>query len=92
MSDVFETHTILGVHVTDRLSEAAQVQKLISEQGHQIKTRVGLHEVTPSGANARAGLMLLEMVGEPGGIQTLADGLNAIAGVEVQSMVFHHPE
>ena len=92
MSEVFDTHTILGVHVTNRLTEAVSVQKLLSEYGHQIKTRIGLHDVTPTGASARSGLLLLEMVGDPAGIQALADELNAITGVEVQSMVFHHPE
>lgn len=89
---MFETHTIFGVHVTDRLKDAMGVQKAISEHGNQIKTRIGLHEIDEDGASSKNGLLLLEMVGPQDGIQQLADKLNAIQGVEVQSMVFHHPE
>lgn len=82
-------HTILGVHITDRVKEAVEVQKLLTTFGEQIKTRLGLHEVgTPTSPN---GLLLLEMVGTDKGIQELSDKLNAIDGVEVQSMVFFHP-
>ena len=83
-------HTILGVHVTDRLTEAVEVQKLLTKYGKHIKTRLGLHEIEKR--DAPQGLLLLEIVAPDAEIQALADGLNAIAGVEVQSMVFHHLE
>ena len=38
-------HIILGVHITDRLKEAVEVQKLLTVFGRYIKTRLGLHEV-----------------------------------------------
>jgi hypothetical protein len=84
-------HTLLGVHITDRLTEAVEVQKILTAHGRQIKTRLGLHEIDPGGDPAPNGLLILEVVGDDGGIQQLADQLNAIDGVEVQSMVFHHP-
>jgi hypothetical protein len=85
-----DKHTILGVHITDRLKEAVEVQKVLTEYGSQIKTRLGLHEVgaTEAGIN---GLLILEVVGPDEGIRHLADKLNTIEGVEAQSMVFHHP-
>ena len=84
-----EKHTILGVHITDRVKEAVKVQKLLTAFGEQIKTRLGLHEIgSPMSPN---GLLLLEMVGPDKGIQELSDQLNALDGVEVQSMVFFHP-
>lgn len=87
---MYQPHTILGVHITDRIEEAVEVQKLLTAAGQQIKTRLGLHEVEKeSGKN---GLLLLEMIGSDEGIRELADKLNALEGVEVQSMVFHHPE
>jgi hypothetical protein len=87
---MYQPHTILGVHITDRLEEAIEVQKQLTIYGQQIKTRLGLHELEKEGG--KNGLLLLEMIGSEEGIRDLADKLNAIEGVEVQSMVFHHPE
>ena len=87
---MWEKHTILGVHITDRVKEASEVQKLLTEYGSQIQTRLGLHEVE-KGNSAPNGLILLEMVEPDDRIQEMADKLNALEGVEVQSMVFHHP-
>ena len=82
-------HIILGVHVTDRLKNAATVQALFTEYGCHIRTRLGLHEVdgTPSGPN---GVVLLELVGNAAKCDELATRLGAIEGVEVQRMVFGH--
>ena len=86
----WEKHTILGVHLTDRVTEALDVQRLLTEYGSNIKTRVGLHEVE-KGFSAPNGLILLEMHGEAARIDMLAQGLEAIEGVQVQRMVFEHP-
>ena len=37
-------HIVLGIHITNRLQKAAEVQKLFTEFGCNIKTRLGLHE------------------------------------------------
>ena len=84
------THYILGVHITDRLREAATVQRLLTEYGQHIKTRLGLHEIDPAGTSPQ-GLVILELVGGHDVCQGLADKLNAVEGVEVQKMVFTHP-
>ena len=81
-------HNILGVHITDRLRNVAGVQKLFSDFGDVIKTRLGMHEVgSPSSPN---GLVIVEMVGEDAKAESLARQLGAIPGVEVQRMVFKH--
>ena len=82
-------HIILGVHVTDRLKNAAMVQALFTEYGSHIRTRLGLHEVdgTPSAPN---GVVLLELVGNAAKCEELATRLGAIEGVDVQRMVFSH--
>lgn len=85
-----ENHLILGVHITDRLTHVPEVQKLLSEAGCMIKTRLGLHDTSP-GACSPNGLLLLEMVGDTAECRTLGEKLNAIEGVEVQTMVFDHP-
>jgi hypothetical protein len=86
---MMDKHTILGVHVTDRLKDAVAVQKLLSEFGVNIRTRLGLHD--SDGTNMQpAGVLILELVGSDEACQSLADKLNALEGLEVQSMVFCH--
>lgn len=87
---MYENHCILGVHLTDRLTEVMEVQKLLTAYGRQIKTRLGLHEVEKD-YSAPSGVILLEMAGEESGINELTDKLNALDGVEVKRMTFEHP-
>ena len=87
---MIDKHIILAVHITDRLTEALAVQKLLTEYGYIIKTRLGLHEIHDS-ASAPNGLLLLEMVGDVANSQALSDKINALEGVEAKSMVFEHP-
>jgi hypothetical protein len=84
----FDQHIILGVHITERLTKAQEVQYLFSEYGSNIKTRLGLHEV--ENANSPNGLVLLEMFGEEARCLELAEKLDAIPGIEVQKMIFNH--
>jgi hypothetical protein len=84
-----ERHLILGVHLQDRIKDAAKVQQLLTEYGCNIKTRVGLHEVDESFC-AKGGVLLLEMFGDDATCHALRDKLSAIADVEVQQMVFEH--
>ncbi len=82
-------HTILGVHLDNRLTEAVEVQKLFTEYGRFIKTRLGLHDI--DGGDDPNGLILLEIQAEPDRIDALSDALNAIGGVEAKRMTFEHP-
>ena len=83
-----EKHIILGIHITNRLRKANEVQQLFSQYGCNIKTRLGLHEV--QNVCSPNGLVLLEMHGEDAVCFELADKLAAIEGIEVQKMVFTH--
>ncbi len=85
-----ERHLILGIHVTDRIQRAGEVQKLLTEFGCYIKTRLGLHHVDDNLCSPR-GLIVLEMFGDETKCLELADKLNALEGVEVQRMLFGHP-
>jgi hypothetical protein len=79
-------HIIYAIHVTDRLHQVGEVQRLLTEYGCHIKTRLGLHESSA----APNGLLLLEMVGEAKRCQELFDKLNAITGIEAKSVTFKH--
>jgi hypothetical protein len=90
---VIDNHTIVGIHITDRLKEAVEVQKLLTEFGDQIKTRLGLHEIeknVPDAKGGRNGVLLVEMVPPEARIQEFMARLQKIQGVEVKSMIFGH--
>ncbi len=83
-------HLILGVHITDRVKRVPDVQKVLTEFGCSIKTRLGLHEASPTTCSPN-GLILLEMVGDDKESNRMVRKLRTIEGIEVQKMVFAHP-
>ena len=84
-----EDHVILGIHVTDRLQHAGEVQKVFTEYGCNIKTRVGLHEVADNYC-AGEGVVLLEIIGGSEIRKGMVDKLQRIQGIDVKEMVFGH--
>lgn len=76
--------TILGVHVAQRTRHTARVQKILTDYGCSIRTRLGLHDAG-QGACSPNGLILLEVVSEA---SALAAALAEIPGVSVKKMVF----
>lgn len=84
-----QSHIIMGVHVTERMKNAVDVQRLFTEYGCNIKTRLGLHEVDGTTC-AAGGVVLLELVGDEKDCLALGEKLAAIPGIEVQKMVFGH--
>ena len=84
-----DEHIILGIHITDRLKEAVDVQKVFTEYGCNIKTRVGLHDVDENVCSP-SGVVLIEFFGSDTEAGAMMDRLNAVEGVHVQRMVFGH--
>lgn len=82
-------HIIVGIHVTDRLKSAADVQKIFTQYGCNIKTRLGLHEVHGNYC-AGGGIVLLEMVGEMKDVDAMLRKLKKIEGLEAKKMTFTH--
>ena len=76
--------TILGVHVAQRTKHTAKVQKILSDYGCSIRTRIGLHDAG-DGFCSPNGLILLEVVNQAAG---LAQALAQVPGVTVKKMVF----
>ncbi len=83
-------HHICGVHITERLEHALQVQQVLTEFGRNIKTRLGLHEVNDVGEGPN-GLVLIEFVGSDATFNEFTERLRGIVGVEAKQMVFDHP-
>lgn len=84
-----DKHVILGVHITDRVKKAVEVQAILSAYGCNIRTRLGLHD-TSANACSPNGLVLLEIVGEPKIAGEITRKLAKVPGVDVQKMVFAH--
>jgi hypothetical protein len=79
----------VAIHVTDRLQHAGEMQKLFTEFGCFIRTRLGLHEVSQSFC-APNGMVLLELLDDMGKMNELVARVNAIEGVEAKAIVFTH--
>jgi hypothetical protein len=84
-----EDHVVLGIHITNRVRHASEVQQVLTEFGCNIKTRLGLHEVADNYC-AGEGVVLLEIIGGHGIRQGMVDKLKRIEGIEVKEMVFAH--
>jgi hypothetical protein len=84
-------HIIFGVHIDDRVHEVPDVQRLFTEYGCNIRTRIGLHHVDEDFCSPR-GLIVLEMFGDEPRCHELASKLAGMEGVEVQKMVFGHAD
>jgi len=84
-----DKHVVVGVHITERVKLAGEVQKVFTEFGCQIRTRLGLHEAD-KGVCSPNGLIILELVDDDAKVSSRKKKMIAIDGVEVQSMVFDH--
>jgi hypothetical protein len=82
-----EKKIILGFQVTNRVNTVQNVQKVLTEYGCFIKTRLGLHDVDANFCSG-TGLVLLETYGDETKIAEMESALKAIDGVQLQKMVF----
>jgi len=78
---------ILGVQVTDRHDCAPAVQKVLTQYGCSIRTRLGLHEVSGEFCST-VGLLILDTCGPEKEIKAFEAALKEISGVTVKKMVF----
>lgn len=78
---------VLGVQVTNRVEEIPAVQKILTDYGCNIRTRLGLHEVTEKTCSA-LGLLILDTYGDEAEILTMEKKLKKVKGLIVKKMVF----
>ncbi len=76
------TTTIIGVSLENRLEKALEFQKIVTDFGCEIKTRVGLHS-SDGGVCSNKGIVLLEVSGDA---ELLT--LELSKDWEIQTMVF----
>ncbi len=86
-----DDHIIIGVHVSNRAQQAVELQKIFTEYGCSIKTRVGLHD-TSANSCSTTGVILLEIFNkdEADISDEMLDKFNSIDGVDAQRMRFAH--
>ncbi|HOQ39687.1 MAG TPA: hypothetical protein PKI14_05185 [Fervidobacterium sp.] len=77
--------TVMAILVDKREQAAIEVQKLLTEFGCYIKTRLGLHEGAGEFCSP-VGLIILELVDDESKHQELCERLNAIEGVTAKYM------
>ena len=78
--------TILGLQVKDRHASAQDVQKVLTQHGSLVKTRIGLHDVHGDHATEDA-YILVEPVGSREEIDAFERELHSL-GVTVKKMTF----
>ncbi len=79
-------YELLIVLLTNRVNEAVEVQKILTEFGCYIKTRLGLHEASENLCSDK-GIMILQLVGDQNEHKKMKEKLEAIKGVKVQYIV-----
>ena len=79
---------ILSILVQDRIKESGRVQKLLTEFGHIIKTRLGTHEVSEDKCS-RVGIIILQLTGNEDEWLMFESKLSEIGGIKFKSIVFN---
>ncbi|MDO5577578.1 MAG: hypothetical protein Q4F84_10910, partial [Fibrobacter sp.] len=69
-----KVYNVVGIHITNRVKHVPQVQKVLTESGCYIKTRIGLHEVTNNTCSA-SGLIIVEFIGDDSKLKAFVDAL-----------------
>ena len=78
---------IMGIMITDRIKDATELQKVLTEYGCLIKTRLGLHEVS-NNTGSKKGLLVLEVIGKKSEWEKFEFAVKSLDGVELKYMDF----
>jgi hypothetical protein len=81
---------IMGIQVLHRNDEAVQVQKLLSEYGCFIKTRLGLHNAADDRTFCSdAGLIIIEFISDANQeAREMIEKLEKLGSITVRTMEF----
>lgn len=81
---------IVGIILEERKENSVMLQKVLTEWGCMIKTRLGLHDGVLDSCTP-VGLVVLEVVGEEEKMEGLVRKLNLLNGVRAQRMTLRLP-
>lgn len=74
---------VIGIRMDNRIGNAANLQKVLTQNGCKIKARLGLHEVSED-LCATDGLIILQPFGEKAEIDQLVKEINALDGIKAK--------
>lgn len=74
---------VIGVRMDNRINNASEFQKVLTENGCKIKARLGLHEVRED-LCATDGMIILQPFGEKAEIEQLVKELNQLDGIKAK--------
>lgn len=77
-------YQIMAVRIFDRAKSAVEVQRVLTEYGCSILTRLGLHDQSVPGTCSPAGLLVLQLCGCTEESQELEKKLNMLDGVKAR--------
>ena len=80
------SYAIVGIHISDRVKTATDVQNVLTEYGCNIKARFGLHEAD-NNVCSPSGLIILQMHGDDKTDEIISK-LKGIPGIDAKSMNF----
>lgn len=80
---MMKCYSIIAMRLQQRVQTAATVQETLTKYGCNIKTRLGLHDVSDDYC-ANDGLVILQVCGETKEIEGMLDALNRIQGVKAK--------
>ncbi len=75
---------IMAVRIEQREATAVQVQKILTDYGCSIRTRLGLHDQTNDNTCSPSGILILQLACEESVAAELESKLNAVQGVKVR--------
>lgn len=78
---------VLGIQVTNRVQKIPDVQKILTDYGCNIRTRLGLHEVSQKVCST-LGLLILDTYGDDAEVLEMEKKLKKVKGLIVRKMVF----
>ncbi len=78
---------ILGLHITDKVTEVFKVQDTLTKYGCSIKTRLGLNEAEDNYCTSN-GIIILELCGSTIEMDKLENELLKLKGLVVKKMSF----
>ena len=75
---------IMAVRIEQRDATAVEVQKVLTEYGCSIRTRLGLHDQTDDNTCSPSGLLILQLACSENVAEELNKKLSVIAGVKTK--------
>lgn len=76
-----DCNLIMGVRLVNRSESAVDVQKILTEYGCCIRTRLGLHDQDKDGVCSSSGILLLQLCCDEQNAKELEKSLQGISGV-----------